>query len=68
MEPALEDPWHVDPESYKIFNFREQTLKMVANDAPGQGLKYALKNKHQTNFSKKLLNLLLVHTILKIWL
>jgi hypothetical protein len=32
-----------DPESYKIFNFREQTLKMGANDAPGQGIQSALK-------------------------
>jgi hypothetical protein len=32
-----------DPESYKIFNFREQTLKMGANDVPGSGLQYALK-------------------------
>jgi hypothetical protein len=32
-------PWYM----YKIFNFREQTLKMGANDAPGQGLQSALK-------------------------
>jgi hypothetical protein len=31
-------------ESYKIFNFREQTLKMGANDAPGQGLNFVFKN------------------------
>ena len=39
----MEDP-DMDPESYKIFNFREHTLKMEENDAPGQGLQYALKH------------------------
>ena len=43
-----------EPESYKIFNFRKQTLQMGENDAPGQGLQYALKNRHQTNFLRKL--------------
>ena len=43
-----------DPESYKIFNFREHTLKMEENDALGQGLQYALKNKHRTKFLRKL--------------
>jgi len=43
-----------DPESYKIFNFCEQTLKMGANDAPGQGLQSAPKNRHQTKFLRKL--------------
>jgi hypothetical protein len=33
-----------DPESYTIFNFCEQTLKMGANDAPGQGPQSATKN------------------------
>jgi hypothetical protein len=33
-----------DSQRYKIFNFREHTLKMEENDAPGQGLQYALKN------------------------
>ena len=28
--------------SYKIFSFCEQTLKIGANDASGQGLQYAL--------------------------
>ena len=31
--------------SHKIFSFCEQTLKMGANDASGQGLQSALKNK-----------------------
>ena len=43
-----------EPESYKIFNFREQTLQMGENDAPGQGLQYALKTRHQTDFLRKL--------------
>ena len=36
-----------DPESHKIFNFREYTLKMEENDAPGPGagLQSALKCK-----------------------
>jgi hypothetical protein len=38
----------------EIFNFREQTLKMEADDAPGQGLQSAIKKKNQTNFSIKL--------------
>jgi hypothetical protein len=33
-----------DPESYKIFNFREHTLKMDENDAPSPRLQSALKN------------------------
>ena len=37
--------------SHKIFSFCEQTLKMGANDASGQGLQYALKNRRQNNFS-----------------
>ena len=40
--------------SYKIFTFCEQTLKMGANDASGQGLQSALKNKHQNIFLRKL--------------
>jgi hypothetical protein len=43
-----------DPEGYKTFNFREHTLKMGANDAPGQGLQPVLKNKHRTKFLRKL--------------
>jgi hypothetical protein len=40
---------------YKIFNFREQTLKMGANDAPaGQPSQSAIKNKHRTKFLRKL--------------
>ena len=31
-----------------------QTLKMAANDASGQGLQSAPKNRHQNNFSRKL--------------
>ena len=33
--------------SHKIFSFCEQTLKMGANDASGQGLQSALKKRHQ---------------------
>ena len=40
--------------SHKIFSFCEQTLKMGANDASGQGIQSALKNKHQNIFSRKL--------------
>jgi hypothetical protein len=42
--------------SYKIFStsFCEQTLKMGANDASGQGLQSALKNMHQNIFLRKL--------------
>ena len=40
--------------SYKIFSFCEQTLKMAANDASGQGLQSVQKNRHQNNFSRKL--------------
>ena len=40
--------------SHKIFSFCEQTLKMGANDASGQGLQSALKNRHQNIFLRKL--------------
>ena len=40
--------------SYKIFSFCEQTLEMGANDASGQGLQSALKNRHQNIFLRKL--------------
>ena len=36
-----------------FFSFCEQTLKMAANDASGQGLQSAQKNRHQNNFSRK---------------
>ena len=36
--------------SHEIFSFCEQTLKMAANDASGQGLQSALRNKHQNIF------------------
>jgi hypothetical protein len=66
-----------DPESYKIFSFCEQTLKMSTNYASGQGLQCALKNKHQTSFFKAFsadinvlskvftLSLLILHTLLR---
>jgi hypothetical protein len=38
-----------DPESYKIFNFREHTLKMEENDAPGQGLQSVFFLKKQAS-------------------
>ena len=38
--------------SHKIFSFCEQTLQMGANDASGQRLQSALKNRHQNNFSR----------------
>jgi hypothetical protein len=37
-----------------FFSFFEQTLKMAANDASGQRLQSAPKNRHQNNFSRKL--------------
>ena len=40
--------------SHIFFSFCEQTLKMAANDASGQGLQSAPKNRHQNNFSRKL--------------
>ena len=40
--------------SHEIFSFCEQTLKMGANDASGHGLQYALKNRHQNIFLRKL--------------
>ena len=40
--------------SHIFFSFCEQTLKMAANDASGQGLQSAPKNMHQNNFSRKL--------------
>jgi hypothetical protein len=49
----MEDPEKC-PESYKIFDFREYTLKMKENDVPGQWLQSALKNKNQTNFLRNL--------------
>ena len=40
--------------SHKIFSFYEQTLKMGANDASGQGLQFAVKNKHQYIFFEEI--------------
>ena len=40
--------------SHKIFSFCEQTLQMGANDASGQGLQSALKNRHQNIFLRRL--------------
>ena len=40
--------------SYKIFSFCEQILKIGANDASGQGLQYALLNRRQNKFLRKL--------------
>ena len=38
--------------NYKYFYL--QTLKMGANDASGEGLQYATKNRHQNKFPRKL--------------
>jgi hypothetical protein len=35
-----------------FFSFCKQTLKMAANDASGQGLQSAQKNRHQNIFEK----------------
>jgi hypothetical protein len=43
-----------DPERYKIFYFCEQTLKIGANDAPGQGLQTAQKTGIKLIFLRKL--------------
>ena len=40
--------------SHIFLVFCEQTLKMDANDASGQGLQSARKNRHQHKFSRKL--------------
>jgi hypothetical protein len=34
----------------KYFYFYLQTLKMGANDASGEGLQYATRNRHQNKF------------------
>jgi hypothetical protein len=38
--------------SHKIFSFCEQTLKMAANDASGQGLQSTPKNRHKQKIYK----------------
>ena len=42
--------------SHIFFRFCEQTLKMAANDASGQGLQSALKNRHQNIFFEKVMS------------
>jgi hypothetical protein len=39
-----------DEMNYKYFYFYLQTLKMGANDASGEGLQYATRNRHQNKF------------------
>ena len=46
-------PWYMVESKIKS-SFYEQTLKMAANDASGQGLQSAIKNKHQNIFLRKL--------------
>ena len=40
--------------NYNYFYIYLQNLKMGANDASGEGLQYATKNKHQNKFPRKL--------------
>jgi hypothetical protein len=40
--------------SYTIFSFCEQILKIGANDASGKMLQYALQNRRQNIFLRKL--------------
>jgi hypothetical protein len=40
--------------NYKYFYFYLQTLKIAANDASAEGLQYAIKNRHQHKFPRKL--------------
>ena len=40
--------------NYNYFYIYLQNLKMGANDASGEGLQYATKNRHQNKFPRKL--------------
>ena len=40
--------------NYNYFYFYLQTLKMGSNDASGEGLQYATKNRLQNKFPRKL--------------
>ena len=40
--------------NYNYFYIYLQNLKMGANDASGEGLQYATKNRHQNKFTRKL--------------